>query len=254
MICPKCNHQRTAADDPSIPDYQCPACGVIYAKVGKKVDAVQQISENIYKSKESRQQRALNEDVDVLQEQSGFVIKESLIKIAGVVGVTVALVVGGYFVYGAYQHNVEAQEKAKHDAEVTARKNEVDEAKKELARLAALWANGTELASSTARIALSGPVASLQKLHMEIMDLKTLRCLDDAKKYLAETVDYSVKSYLSFMTKGYDAEIHMLCAKHKINSYLNILNNPGTCKPYIEQGKPENAVSFELETCSGLYN
>lgn len=35
MICPKCQHERTAADDPAIPDYQCPACGVIYAKFGK---------------------------------------------------------------------------------------------------------------------------------------------------------------------------------------------------------------------------
>lgn len=32
MICPKCNHERTSKDDPLIPDYQCPKCGVIYAK------------------------------------------------------------------------------------------------------------------------------------------------------------------------------------------------------------------------------
>ncbi len=32
MICPKCGHQRTNTDDPLIPDYECPACGIIYAK------------------------------------------------------------------------------------------------------------------------------------------------------------------------------------------------------------------------------
>lgn len=32
IICPKCGHQRSDADDPTIPDYQCPACGVVYAK------------------------------------------------------------------------------------------------------------------------------------------------------------------------------------------------------------------------------
>lgn len=32
IICPKCGHQRSAVDDPTIPDYQCPACGIIYAK------------------------------------------------------------------------------------------------------------------------------------------------------------------------------------------------------------------------------
>lgn len=34
--CPKCHHTRTTQDDPLIPDYQCPACGVVYAKVGKE--------------------------------------------------------------------------------------------------------------------------------------------------------------------------------------------------------------------------
>lgn len=34
--CPKCHHTRTTQDDPLIPDYQCPACGVVYAKVSKQ--------------------------------------------------------------------------------------------------------------------------------------------------------------------------------------------------------------------------
>lgn len=32
MICPKCGYKRTTNDDPLIPDYQCPACGIIYEK------------------------------------------------------------------------------------------------------------------------------------------------------------------------------------------------------------------------------
>lgn len=32
IICPKCSHQRSDADDPTIPHYQCPACKIIYAK------------------------------------------------------------------------------------------------------------------------------------------------------------------------------------------------------------------------------
>lgn len=36
MICPKCGHQRTEHDDPIIPDYQCPACGIVYAKYKPK--------------------------------------------------------------------------------------------------------------------------------------------------------------------------------------------------------------------------
>lgn len=35
MLCPKCNHQRSADDDPTVPHYQCPKCGIVYAKFGK---------------------------------------------------------------------------------------------------------------------------------------------------------------------------------------------------------------------------
>lgn len=35
IICPKCGHNRSNADDPSIPDYQCPACGIIYSKFNR---------------------------------------------------------------------------------------------------------------------------------------------------------------------------------------------------------------------------
>ena len=38
MICPTCNHERNANDDPLIPEYQCPKCGVIYAKFKTEAD------------------------------------------------------------------------------------------------------------------------------------------------------------------------------------------------------------------------
>ena len=37
MNCPKCQHQRTHQDDPAVPDYQCPKCGIIYTKYLKKL-------------------------------------------------------------------------------------------------------------------------------------------------------------------------------------------------------------------------
>lgn len=36
MICPKCNYERIDEDDPQIPDYECPACGIIYEKYKPK--------------------------------------------------------------------------------------------------------------------------------------------------------------------------------------------------------------------------
>jgi transcription initiation factor TFIIIB Brf1 subunit/transcription initiation factor TFIIB len=32
MNCPKCGYQRTRKDDVETPEYQCPSCGIIYAK------------------------------------------------------------------------------------------------------------------------------------------------------------------------------------------------------------------------------
>lgn len=32
MTCPKCGHTRSTADDPAVPEGQCPACGVFYFK------------------------------------------------------------------------------------------------------------------------------------------------------------------------------------------------------------------------------
>jgi hypothetical protein len=37
MICPKCGHERTATDDPSIPDCECPACGINYVRYNLKL-------------------------------------------------------------------------------------------------------------------------------------------------------------------------------------------------------------------------
>lgn len=32
VTCPKCNHLRSSNDDPTVPEYQCPNCGIIYKK------------------------------------------------------------------------------------------------------------------------------------------------------------------------------------------------------------------------------
>src|SRR5262249_13568660 len=40
MICPKCNYERQEKDS-IVPDWQCPKCGLAYAKVQAKLDQVQ---------------------------------------------------------------------------------------------------------------------------------------------------------------------------------------------------------------------
>lgn len=44
VICPKCNHVRPA--DATNPEWQCPACGICYAKVGDRPAAPARVSNN----------------------------------------------------------------------------------------------------------------------------------------------------------------------------------------------------------------
>ena len=44
-ICPKCGYQRTKSDD-IYPDYECPKCGVIYAKANQKYQSPNKTNNN----------------------------------------------------------------------------------------------------------------------------------------------------------------------------------------------------------------
>jgi len=61
MICPKCQHDRSDKDDPSIPEYQCPACGVVYAKYKPttvKAESSEKIIKNIFDAERIRKIKA----------------------------------------------------------------------------------------------------------------------------------------------------------------------------------------------------
>lgn len=50
QICPKCNYQRTDKDS-TIPDYECPKCGVIYSKIKKETSSkIQERLEEIFET------------------------------------------------------------------------------------------------------------------------------------------------------------------------------------------------------------
>lgn len=46
IICPKCGHVRSDNDDPLIPDWKCPSCGLIYTKFPKSTKDLKIISEH----------------------------------------------------------------------------------------------------------------------------------------------------------------------------------------------------------------
>lgn len=61
------------------------------------------------------------------------------------------------------------------------------------------WDDGLKVASSTSRIALSGPAMNLQQIRRDLDGVKTSECLKDAKLALAEGMDATISGVLAFM-------------------------------------------------------
>lgn len=71
----------------------------------------------------------------------------------------------------------------------------------ELDSLVQTWDDANQLAGNTARIALSEPVAQLQEIRRDALNLDppTQECGEDARYYLLRYMDTMIDSYLEFM-------------------------------------------------------
>jgi hypothetical protein len=87
--------------------------------------------------------------------------------------------------------------RAQADAEA---KSAYDRAVASLNDIHARFTDTKRIAGATSRIALSGPVASLQALSREAKALDLPPCLADARESLALAIDQSVEGSLMFMT------------------------------------------------------
>jgi formylglycine-generating enzyme required for sulfatase activity len=61
------------------------------------------------------------------------------------------------------------------------------------------WDDGVSVASSTSRIALSGPAMNLQQIRRELDAVKTSECLAKAKSALADGMDATISRVMAFM-------------------------------------------------------
>lgn len=69
------------------------------------------------------------------------------------------------------------------------------------------WVDAERLASATGRIALAGPVATMQAVQLEAEAVKVDTCLSDAKAALVDLTSKSTTALIEFMRKN---EIHSL--------------------------------------------
>ena len=67
--------------------------------------------------------------------------------------------------------------------------------------LAIKWRDATQVAGATSRIALSGPVSTLQALKREAQALTVPPCLDQGIAALRKSMDLTLEGYIVFMTE-----------------------------------------------------
>ena len=91
------------------------------------------------------------------------------------------------------------QEELAHKLEVEKQKSESLKALDAISKLVKRWDDASLLASSTARIALSGPISQLQSIRRESSDLIVPACISHHKELLIKSMDLTLDGYISFM-------------------------------------------------------
>ncbi len=64
------------------------------------------------------------------------------------------------------------------------------------------WVDAERLASSTPRVGMAGPVASMQAIHREAQSTAVPACLSEAKKALTDLTGQSANALIEFMRKN----------------------------------------------------
>jgi hypothetical protein len=90
------------------------------------------------------------------------------------------------------------------------------------------WDDGYKLASSTSRIALSGPVSILQSIKRDLKHIEVSRCLNDAKDHLDDHMEATINMFMAFMGQeeeqqyisGMLAQVYLMEYETKLNACI----------------------------------
>jgi formylglycine-generating enzyme required for sulfatase activity len=86
------------------------------------------------------------------------------------------------------------------------------------------WDDGVNVASSTSRIALSGPAMNLQQIRRDLEGVKTGECLADAKSALAEGMDATISGVLAFMGDSDSGGLNFAMGSLRAGRYDDIVS------------------------------
>ncbi len=76
-----------------------------------------------------------------------------------------------------------------------------------LNEIAERWDDALDVASSTSRIALSGPVGDLQEIRRETRQQDWPECAQAAQQELVEMMDEMIKGFIAFMGQESESEV-----------------------------------------------
>lgn len=198
--CPKCRYTRQPSD--TAPDYECPKCGVVYAKA--------------FSAAPTRSASA--QEPEARRKPPLFIVGALLVIAGGGAGWMLSnkspTPVAGMPVV-VEKPDPAAAKKAEEEAFLKRQKEEqerqlLEKATKDLERLHSRWKDASTLASSTARIAMATPVASLQAIRRETVEMVVPACLDSSKEALLLGMDKEIEGYVVFMQ---DANLGKLLAQ-----------------------------------------
>lgn len=87
------------------------------------------------------------------------------------------------------------------------------------------WGDAVELADSTARIALDGPIAEMQAIRRDLADIDAPACLENAQGALLASMDATIKGFLLFMQNAPDDDVNLQfqIAVGAMNGFTEIL-------------------------------
>lgn len=188
--CPKCGYVRQPQDE--APDYECPKCGIVYAK---------------FRATPARSERA------PVERKDGSSRRIALIVLAAAIAATAGW--QWYASANAERRAAAAQVAAEAAAKDAARAREAAElverqqaqAQRQAVEASIMavadqyrsWRDASTLAQSTGRIALAGPVSTLQGLLRDTERMIVPPCLDRAKDLLLIGMGAEVDGFVTFM-------------------------------------------------------
>jgi hypothetical protein len=96
------------------------------------------------------------------------------------------------------------------------------------------------IAASTARISLAGPVAELQRILRETENIEVPSCMEKAKNELVLSIDDSVKAFLAFMSEESDIAVGSLLDSSvtHLGNFNKEMDVVDACKPFCQSKNP----------------